>query len=362
MTRTFLDERRDAYVLGLMRVAFSVLLLLFTLKLGRKLVSGGYFGDVFHMPLVAEAWVPSRGIYMAMLVVAAACCVLSALGIQARRALLAASALHLYGLFSDRLQYHNNRYALILLCGLIALSPCDRSFLAWRASVPLAASARLAPRLFAFAIGAQLSLVYLSSSLGKAFDVDWRGGTVMLLRFAEGHAVLARHVPEAVARLLTMHWFAHAASVAAIASELFIALGPWFRRARPFALWLGVVFHLGIELSANVELFSYTMLAGYVAFVTPELGERTLSFRKGARGARLAWVIAKLDWLARFETGTREQAKQLVVTSRDGRAWSGLAAWRELTRAIPALFPLWLPLWLLTRRSAPDTTNPNVTR
>ena len=39
-----------------------------------------------------------------------------------------ASLSGLYVLLSDRLQYHNNRYVLLLMCLLLALTPCDRSF------------------------------------------------------------------------------------------------------------------------------------------------------------------------------------------------------------------------------------------
>lgn len=346
-----LDVRRDAYLLGLMRVAFACLLLSFTLKLGRQLWNVGYFGDFFHLPLLPEAWVPSRTVYASMLSAAAVGCVLSALGVAARPALLAAALLHFYAFFCDRLQYHNNRYALLLLTCLVALSPCDRSFLLarrLRGAAALPRSARLAPRVLARAAGVQLSLVYLASSLGKAFDPDWRGGTVMLLRFAEGHALLSPYLPRALVDLLQAPWFAHAASVAAIASELFIALGPWLAAARPFALWLGVVFHWGIEASANVELFSYTMLCGYLAFATPELGERRLSVPDDRAGRRLAWLVRRLDWLARFELTSAPRASALIVTDRLGRAHRGLAAWCELSRGLPALFPLWLPLLLAT--------------
>jgi hypothetical protein len=347
----WLGEHRDAYTFGLMRVGFAALLFAFTLKLGRTLLERGYFGDAFHMPLLPEAWVPSRAVYMAMLALQAVACLFAVAGVAARPALLSASLLGFYGFFCDRLQYHNNRYCLLLLAFLVAFSPCDRSWLLWRwRRAPLSLAARTAPRFMAGVIGAQLTLVYLSSSLGKAFDADWRGGTVMLLRFAEGHALLVRYLPRELADALLAPWFAHAASLVAIGSELFIAIGPWLARARPFALWLGVVFHLGIEVSANVELFSYTMLCGYVAFAKPELFARRAAWRSQG------WLSlsSKLDWLRRYElTFAPTQAPLLVVHSDVGSPHTGLAAWRELARGIPALFPLWLPLWLVTFRRRP---------
>ena len=146
--------------------------------------------------------------------------------------------------------------------------------------------------------------------------------------------------------------FAHAASLAAIASELFLALGLWFGRTRALALWLGFLFHAGIEIVAHVELFSYTMIAGYLAFVTPELRERSVSWNIATpRGERWATFCRRLDLLARFEHQTSTVQQPLLrVTDRSGTPHEGLPAWRELARAFPPLFPLWLPLTLLTLR------------
>jgi hypothetical protein len=350
----WLSEERDAYVLGLARVAFSALLFLLTLKLWREASPGPYFGDVFHMPLLPNGWVPSRTVYLALLACQALGCVLSLLGILARPALLVAALLGLYGFFCDRLHYHNNRYELLLVALLVAVSPCDRSFLLFGTARPGSA-----PRWAARAVGAQLVIVYLSSSLGKLFDADWRSGAVLLPRFALGQPVLERFLPAGFAALLTAPWFAHTASLLAIGSELFLALGLWFSRTRVLCLWLGVMFHAGIEIAARVELFSYTMLAGYLAFVTPELHERSVSWNARSRAGRaLGRLCSRLDLLARFRhVQVDGQATLLVARDREGIAHRGLSAWRELSRAMPLLFPLWLPLRLLTWRERRETSS-----
>jgi hypothetical protein len=245
-----------------------------------------------------------------------------------------------------------------LLSALVAVTPCHRSFLLGRPP-RLGPGPRWGVRL----VAAQVSVVYLASALGKLFDPAWRDGTVLLLRFGVGRAYLASHAPAFDLELLSAPWFAQVASFGAISSELFLALGLWFSRTRPLALWLGVVFHLGIELVAHVELFSYTMLAGYLAFVRPELRERSL-FWDATRplGRRLAALFARLDVLARFEQEPTQapagaaatHQELLVIRDREGHAHRGLAAWRELARAMPPLFPLWLPLALVTFRRRPE--------
>jgi hypothetical protein len=343
----WLSEERNAHVLGLLRVAFATLLLLLTLKLTGKLLHGPYFGDVFHIPLLPESFVPTRQGYLVLLACQGLLCVLSLLGVFARPALMTAALCGLYGLFCDRLQYHNNRYELLLLTLLLSLSPCDRSFLLFGSAQP-----GTAPRWAARMVGAQISIVYLASSLGKLADADWRSGSVLLGRFASGQPIAERYLPAGWAGLLAAPWFAHAASVAAISSELFLALGLWFPATRALCLWLGVMFHGGIELAARVELFSYTMLSGYLVFVTPELRERSVSWNaRSRRGQALGWLCSRLDLLARFRHEQVDgQATLVVVRDRAGIAHRELSAWRELSRATPLLFPLWLPLRVLTWR------------
>jgi hypothetical protein len=283
--------------------------------------------------------------YAGLLLLQGLGCVLSLLGIAPRPALLLAALGGLYGFFCDRLHYHNNRYELLLLTLLVSLTPCDRSFLLFRAARP-----GPAPRWAARLVAAQLTVVYLASSLGKLFDADWRGGVVMLHRFAYGKPFAEQYLGASASALLSAPWFAHAASLAAIASELFLAVGLWWPRTRALCLWLGVMFHLGIEVSARVELFSYTMLSGYLVFVTPELRERALSWNARTQvGQRLGALCARLDILARFRhEQSNDQTTLLVARDRDGKAHQGLGAFRELARATPVLFPLWLPLLLLT--------------
>ncbi len=343
-------EERDPYVLGLLRVCFASLLFAQTFRRALELYRYGYFGDIFYMPLWPESLVPSVLGYALLLGLALVACVMSAVGVFARPALFGAAALGLFCFFCDRLQYHNNRYQLLLLSALVAVTACDRSFLLGRPGRP-----GVGPRWGARLVAAQVSLVYLASGLGKLFDADWRGGTVLQLRFASSRPFFERLGLPGVTDLLVEPWFAHAASLGAISCELFLALGLWFPRTRALALWFGAMFHLGIELSARVELFSYSMLAGYLVFVTPELRERSLSWDTSRPvGRRLASLFARLDLLARFQHSPGTKQPELLVTrDRQGREHHGLAAWRELSRAMPPLFPLWLPLALLTLRKRP---------
>ncbi|HWZ91582.1 MAG TPA: HTTM domain-containing protein [Polyangiaceae bacterium] len=351
----FFAEERDAYVLGLLRIALSVLLFLNGARLILELERGGYFGDFFHLPIWPEALVPSRALYLTLLLVQALAAVLGFLGLWPRGALLLASSIGLFLLGCDRLQYHNNRYALLLLGFLLAFTPCDRSFLLSRPKArALPPKGRIAPTFARRLFQIQVSLVYLSSACGKLLDPEWRGGAVLHMRFASVAPFWAERgivLPPSLEQLLSSALFASLASKIAISTELFIALGLWLPSTRRVALWVGVLFHFWIEVSARVELFSWVMGASYLAFVLPELRERRFEYAaESPRGRALARAVRLLDWCARFEIAALPAgagAGAFRVIAREGQAKSGLTGFALLAEALPLLFPFWAPLALL---------------
>lgn len=356
--RHFFEEERDAFVLGLLRLAISALLFFNGLRLVLELRHGGYFADYFHMPLLPETWLPSRPVYGLLLGVQALATLFAFVGVWPREALLGAASLGLYLLLCDRLQYHNNRYALLLLGFLLAFTPCDRSFLLIRGRRrTLPRELRLAPTFARRLFQVQVSLVYLGSAAGKLLDADWRGGQVLLLRFARAPEIWAQHglpLPAWAIAIVSSAWFASLAASVAITSEWFISLGIWFSPLRRLALWLGVVFHLSIELSANVELFSWLMVASYLAFVVPEVRERRFEFLPGnVRAERLLRFLTLFDWCARFErqplppaAAATSAGPAFYVTNRAGQRASGARGLLYLAEAVPVLFPFWLPMAL----------------
>ncbi|MET0795075.1 MAG: hypothetical protein ABW061_26390, partial [Polyangiaceae bacterium] len=106
------SEERDAYVLGLLRLALSLLLFLQCGRLILEFQRTGYFADFFFVPIAPSSWVPSRLVYELLLGGGALASVCAFLGWWPREALLGASSIGLFLLLCDRLQYHNNRYAL----------------------------------------------------------------------------------------------------------------------------------------------------------------------------------------------------------------------------------------------------------
>lgn len=359
----WLTEERDGYLLGLMRLLLGVLLCVQVWARFDELEYWGYFGANFHLPFVPEAWVPSFATYRALLGLELAGALLGVIGWFGREGLFVGSSIGIFLMLCDRLQYHNNRFSLLLFCFLCAFCPSDRSFLLYRGRAhALPEPLRVGPTLPRRVMQVQVSLLYLSSGGGKLLDPDWRGGQTMLLRFQQGLEEAARAgmtLPEPLVHFLGTPALASLGSKAAISLELSLAFALWVPTTRAPALWAGAIFHLLIQASARVELFSWLMGVAYIAFVTPELHERTLRVDSGTKRGRAARTLVRVfDWFARFrieELPASETAQgSVAVVGRDGESARGWAVPAALARALPVIFLSWPVCALLALRQARD--------
>ncbi len=122
---------------------------------------------------------------------------------------------------------------------------------------------------------AQVCLVYLASGFSKLVDPDWFGGLVLWDRVVRYQYVLEpTPLPDWAVDLLTERWLYYVVGPAAVFTELFIGVGLWFGRTRLAAVWVAIVFHLLIEISASVEVFSYVAIAALAIWVTPSTRDR----------------------------------------------------------------------------------------
>ena len=208
----------------------------------------------------------------------------------------------------------------------VSADPCDRATL-W----PL------------YLLRALVSSVYFASGFSKLTDPDWVGGLVLwdrVVRYQDNvrHSVLPGPVADAVLDVLTTRWFHAILSPMAVATELFIAIGLWFPRTRLAAVWAALAFHLSIEISASVQVFSLAGVVALVIWATPSTRDRTVV----ADPTTASWV-RRLDWLARFEVQERPGAT-LQLVDRDGSVHTGRDARWLVTSRLPLLFPFVAPL------------------
>jgi hypothetical protein len=355
LIRRFRDEQEDGYVLGPVRAAIGAMLGLHALVASQELATLGYFGDLFHVPMIPDALVPSARVYAVVLALRVCLAVGVAIGIWARPGLALSALLGLWLLLCDRNQFHHNRYSLYCFALLLSLTPCDRS---WRGVEPAVPEPRRGPWWGVRLMQLQVSLVYLASGGSKLLDPDWRDGLVLADRIARyGPVAVSRGVPRGIIDVLARPDIASGTAKIAIMTELFLCVALWFRPARVIALWWGLWFHLVIQITSNVETFSLLAVALYGVFVTPDYRERKLRFDPSRFWGRFAAVVPLFDWFARFEVQPWEPDDQpghsIVVIRRDGDRATGIRAFAMMTRCLPILFPLWAPVALLasfTRR------------
>jgi hypothetical protein len=346
----FRDEVADGYVLGPVRVGIGLLLAYHSLAAAEDLAKVAYFGDVFHLPMVPEAFVPSHRVYAVILAARVCLAVMVTLGIWARPALATSALFGMWLLFCDRNQFHHNRYSLYCYAVLLSLTPCDRSWRATEAAVP---EPRRGPFWGVRLAQLQVSLVYLASGGSKLLDPDWRDGQVLgdrIVRYA--HVAIERGVPRAVVDFLARADVASATAKLAIMTELVLCVALWLRPTRVVALWWGLWFHVAIQVTSKVETFSVLALVVYGIYVTPDHRARTLRFDPSRFWGRLAGTfVPALDWFARFQVVPWEPDDQrghsVVVVRRDGEPATGVRAFAMMTRCLPLLFPIWAPVALV---------------
>ena len=224
-----------------------------------------------------------------------------------------------------------------------------------------------------------LVIIYLSAAVWKIT----RGGTEWLNGYTMQYFLLvdgsAHEVPLATA-LAHAHWVGVASAVVALAFELTFVSCLLFPRTTPAYLAAGVGLHAGIWLLMRALFFQ--LLALYVAFAEPmreswsrwaprvlrrdpgrvwtlvydghcPLCIRTMTQLDALDGARrLRYVDLEREW-ARAEKlvpGVSRDAMrgEVAVVTPEGRVLRGFFAFREVSKRVPALWPL-VPLMFAPR-------------
>ena len=313
---------------------------------------GETYRDAFYEPYLAWYPEPPEGIYIGLLGLAAVAAVAMSLGLLTRVATATTFAIVTYNVFLSTTHFHNNRAYLIIVLGLLAVAPCGRelSLDAWiRRRRRLQALDPSAPGWPLWLLRFECAVIYGASGLSKLVDPDWFGGTVTWQRVVRARDDLeAWPLPDWAVTTLTDPDFHTVAAKFVVFTELFIAVGLWWRGTRYAAVWVAVVFHLTIEASASVQVFSLLGIAVLLVWAVPSTRDRVLRFDPASvRQRRWAQVVGALDWLARFRTEPAPPGSGLEVTDRDGTALRGAPAVVFTLSRLPLTAWFTLPALLL---------------
>ena len=313
---------------------------------------GRTYADSFHEPYLA--WYPElpEAAYVGLLSLGAAGAVAMSLGLLTRLATATTFAVVAYNLALSTTHFHNNRAYLLIVLGLLAVTTCGRelSVDSWlrrrRGRSPLAATA---PGWPLWLLRFECAAVYGASGLSKLLDPDWFGGTVTWQRVVRAREDLeAWPLPDWAVSLLTDRGFHTGAAKLIVLTELFIALGLWRRGTRYAAVWVAVVFHLTIEASASVQVFSFLAIAVLVVWAVPSTRDRVLRLDlTQPRQRRFRLLVRGLDWLARFRLEPAPPGARIEVVDRNGATLRGAPAVALALSRLPVTAWFALPALLL---------------
>jgi uncharacterized membrane protein YphA (DoxX/SURF4 family) len=353
---TALDELLGRSVsmraLALLRVLSGPVVLLHLWPFLSDALDGRIYRDAFYEPYAT--WYPEvpRGVYLGLLLLAAVAAVAMSLGLLTRLATATTFVIVAYNLFLSTTHFHNNRAYLVIVLGLLAVAPCGRelSVDAWlrrrRGRPALDPSAPAWPL---WLLRFECAAVYGASGLSKLVDPDWFGGTVTWQRVLRARDQLdAWPMPEWAWSVLTDRGFHTGVAKMIVLTELFIALGLWWPRTRYAAVWVALVFHVSIDVSASVQVFSYLAISVLVVWAVPSTRDRVLRLDPTARGRR-RWggVLRRLDWLGRFRIEPAPPGSRLEVVDRDGTTIRGAPALALALSRLPLTAWIALPALLL---------------
>jgi uncharacterized membrane protein YphA (DoxX/SURF4 family) len=338
--------------LALLRVLAGPVVLLHLRPFLTDAWHGRIYRDAFFEPYAA--WYPDlpRAVYVGLLWLAAVAAVAMTVGFLTRVATATTFAIVAYNLFLSTTHFHNNRAYLVIVLGVLAVAPCGRelSVDAWlrrrRGRPPLDLRAPAWPL---WLLRFECAAIYAASGMSKLLDPDWFGGTVPWQRVVQARDQLeASPLPGWAVSVLTDRDFYTGAAKLVICTELFIAVGLWWRGTRYAAVWVAVVFHVSIQASASVEVFSVLALAVLVVWAVPSTRDRVLRIDPTDEHQR-RWgaVVRGLDWLARFRVEPAAPGSRLEVVDRDGTALHGSPALALALSRLPLTAWFALPALLL---------------
>ena len=338
--------------LALLRVLAGPIVLLHLQPFLSDALDGRIYSDAFYEPYAS--WYPEfpEAVYVGLLCVGAVAAIAMSLGLLTRVATATTFAVVAYNLFLSTTHFHNNRAYLVIVLGLLAVAPCGRelSMDAWlRRRRGLPALDPTAPAWPLWLLRFECSAIYGASGLSKLLDPDWFGGTVTWQRVSRARGdLLAWHFPDWAISAVTDRGFHTGAAKLIVFTELFIAAGLWSRRTRYAAVWVAVIFHLTIEASASVQVFSLLGVAVLLVWAVPSTRDRVLRIDlSDGRRRRWAAVVRSLDWLARFRIEDAPPGSAPEIVDRDGTRLRGGPAIAFTLSRLPLTAWFALPTLLL---------------
>lgn len=147
-----------------------------------------------------------------------------------------------------------------------------------------------------------ISIVYGFSFIQK-LNYSWLSGDIIILFLNQ--RTIRGDFPDFINSILSMpylEYFWRSLGPFTLFAEGLLAFGLWVPGLRRFTILMGIILHLGIDLTIGVATFSMQMMALYLVFIYPESKMNTVYFDHKNVFHRIVISIGKfLDWFQRIK-------------------------------------------------------------
>lgn len=256
----------DPASIAVFRIAFGFIVLWEVVRyFANGWITDYFITPRFHFSYFGFSWVSplsGNGMYYCFALVGLlAFCI--GVGFCYRAAITLFTVTFTYIFLLEEARWLNHFYLVILLSSLMIFIPANRAFSVDSLLHPQIRS-RPTPRWALWIVLAQLSLVYVFGALAKLSSPDWLHGQPMSIWLAQ-----STDFP-LIGTLFTQPWMGVLFSYGGLLFDLlFVPLVLW-RRTRPLALTVGLMFHLTNARLFSIGIFPWTMIAANTLFLPPD--------------------------------------------------------------------------------------------
>ena len=275
----------STFNIALFRILFALALFFevgVTLNKGLFAIEGGY-----HLPYLELVQLVTSETYELIHLLQIPFVIFLGLGLFTRLSCSALLVLQGYIFFADQLNFRNHPYFFLLVLFLLLFSPADDAlslksiYRALKNRQPVIASLLGHQHSLTFQrlIQVQVCIVYVYAAFHK-LNMGYLSGYVLegylgdlFLTGRPGFIFNALFPEPFLASLEEFVLSAQTLMVLSVLTVLFefgLPLALWFHKTRPFALILGIGFHLGVFLGMDIFNFSLAMITSYLLFLDPE--------------------------------------------------------------------------------------------
>ncbi len=254
----------DIAALVYFRIAFGALMLWEVIRyFANGWITRYYVEPSFHFTYYGFDWVrpwPGNGMYIHIYLLGAlAICIMVGLLYRVSTVLFFLGITYIFLL--DQTQYLNHMYLISLISFLLIFTPAHRSWSLDAALRPMIRSS-VAPTWSLWLLRAQLGIVYFFGGIAK-LNGDWLHGEPMRLWLAQ------RTDFPLIGRWFSEAWAPYLFSYGGLLFDLLFVPFVLWRRTRPFALLIALIFHVTNSRMFSIGIFPWFMIAANLLFLPP---------------------------------------------------------------------------------------------